>query len=370
MYEKSINFLLENAGPVIKYRLQKEVLNDLSEANEKILLKEIYKTAHFNLLKSYIKPNGYIGIGMHSWDKFKETSLQDGETAARLLSYYAIPKTNQIIVNFIHALRNDKILQNEFSYYNPEVTRFNDRFLGLRNGGGLMVLIYTMQALLGYGDDDEVIEFQNISLDSFKSILNISSINDITKYNPNKKNKYNYPYIEENTYFPCSYHLATLAYTYNWRTEKNMSIIIDAINHINKIMSEDNTLHIKIKNKYYVPLGSLNRPIKAFSLESVQHNYVMYLRILTEIAMLGVGNRVNVIRDSVVNIKEALSKDGIIKIKFGNSYNKRRYLNMLKYPTAYAEVGLEENYKNEKSLECNITFWALQFLKLVENKNR
>jgi len=368
MFEKSINFLLENAGSVIKYRLHKEILNDLSEANEKKLLKEIYETTNFKLLKSYIKPSGYIGIGMHSWDKFKETPLQDGETAARLLSYYAIPKTNPIIVNFINALRNDKILEEEFSYYNPEITRFNDRFLGLRNGGGLMVLIYTMQALLGYGDDDEVMEFQNISLESFKSILNYSSINEITKFNSNKKKKYNYPYIEEDTYIPCSYHLATLAYTHNWRTKKNITTIIDAINHINEIMNEDNLLHIKIKNRYYCPLWALIRPIKAFSLELIQHNYCMYLRLLTEIAMLGVGNRVNIIKDSVINIKEILSKDGIIKIRFDNTYNKQRYLNMLKYTTAYAEVGLEDNYKNKTSLECNLTFWALQFLKLVENK--
>lgn len=52
---------------------------------------------------------------MHSWDKFKETPLQDGEAAARLLSNYAIPKSSPIIKNFISSLRNDEILENEFS---------------------------------------------------------------------------------------------------------------------------------------------------------------------------------------------------------------------------------------------------------------
>jgi len=369
MFEKSIKFLMENAGTVIKYRLHKELLQDLSEVNEKKLLEEIYKTSHFQLIKTYIKTNGYIGIGMHSWDKFKETPLQDGETAARLLSYYAIPKTNPIIVNFIKALRDDKILQKEFSYYKPEIARFNDRFLGLHSGFSLMVLIYTMQALLGYGDDfDDVKEFQNISINAFKNILNYSSFNDVTKFNKNLKKKYNYPYIEEKTYFPCSYHLATLAYTNNWRTKKNVSVMIDAINHLCKIIHEDYNMHVKIKNNYYCPLWALTRPLKAFSLDLLPNNYVMYRRVLTEIAMLGVGGKVEIIKDSIKNIEEALSKDGIIHVKFNNSYQKQRYLKMLEYSTAYSEVGLEENYKKETALECDLTFWAIGFLKYANKK--
>ena len=48
---------------------------------------------------------------MHFWDKFKDTTLQDGEAAARLLSNYGIPKNEPIIRNFIKALRDDKILE-------------------------------------------------------------------------------------------------------------------------------------------------------------------------------------------------------------------------------------------------------------------
>lgn len=369
MSDKSIDFLLENAGTVIKYRLHKEILNDLTEAGEKKLLKDIYQTPKFKLLQSYIKPNGYIGIGMHSGDKFKETPLQDGEAAARLLSYYAVPKTNPIVKNFVKAMRSDRILEAEFSHNNPEIARFNDRFLGLRSGSSLMVLIYTMQALLGYGDDyDDVKEFQNISLNAFKNILNYSSFNDITKFNKNLKKKYNYPYIEEETYFPCSYHLATLAYTNNWRTKNNISVMIDAINHLSKLTLNEYNLYVKIKNNYYVPLWALTRPLNAFSLELLPNNYVMYRRVLTEIAMLGVGGKAEIIKDSINNVKEALSKGGIIHVMFNNSYQKQRYLKMLEYSTAYSEVGLEENYKKDTALECDLTFWAVQFLKYAENK--
>lgn len=90
---------------------------------------------------------------MHSWDNWKgqvlhETPLQDGEAAARLLSYYAIPKTHPIIEGYVKALRDEDILKEEFSYIPPEIPRFEKRYLGLNNGGGLMVLIYTCQALM------------------------------------------------------------------------------------------------------------------------------------------------------------------------------------------------------------------------------
>ena len=94
---KSIDFLLENAGPVIQYRLRKEILNVLTQSEEESLLEQIYQTPRYKELLTYIHPSGYIGIGAHSADRFKQSPLDDGEAAARLLSYYAIPKENPVV---------------------------------------------------------------------------------------------------------------------------------------------------------------------------------------------------------------------------------------------------------------------------------
>lgn len=136
-YSKSIDFLLENAGPVIQYRLRKEILGDLSKSEEEKLLGQIYELPLFKLLSTYIKPNGYIGSGMHSWDNWRgtvlhETPLQDGECAARLLSYYRIPKTHPFVQNFLSAMRDEEILKKEFSYILPEIPRYENRFEGLK----------------------------------------------------------------------------------------------------------------------------------------------------------------------------------------------------------------------------------------------
>ena len=368
-YAKSIDFLLENAGAVIRYRLRKDILKDLSDNEEVEILEQIYTTPLFRLLETYVKPNGYIGSGMHSWDHWRgknlhETPLQDGESAARLLSYYRIPKNHPIVEGFVSAMRNEEILREEFSYIPPEIVRFENRFIGINNGNCLMALINTMQAMLGYGDDyKDLQDFQQISLRGFLRVREISSLEEITKFNPAAKRKYNYPYIEAEEYFPDAYTLSMLAYTQGWRDKKNIQMLAETLNHINAIMKPDNNMHVRIKGKYIAPCFALIRPIRAFDSETM--DTIMYRRVLSEIAMLGVGEQADVIRESAANVREALDKDGILRINFAKPHNKRYAPNKIEYPAPYTDVRLEADYRNKNALLCDLTFWAIAFLYMV-----
>ncbi|BCJ97134.1 hypothetical protein [Anaerocolumna chitinilytica] len=368
---KSIDFLLENAGPVIQYRLRKEILCNLKKTEEENLLEQIYQTPNFKLLERYVKPNGYIGSGAHSWDNWRgvilhKTPLQDGEAAARLLSYFAIPKTHPVVANFVAAMRDEEIMRKEFSYIPPEVERYENRFRGIRSGFSLMILVYTMQAMLGYGDDEYVQPFQNVALEAFESILPLSSLNEITKTRQSK-GKYNYPYIEEDTSFPGQYHLEALAYTNAWRTPENIVLIANALNHYNAILQGTNLIHVKIGSKYYVPfpLNMSNSPVRPFRSDVIDN--ITYRRLLTEIAMLGVGESVGVIKDSIAGIEEAIGGDGILKMRFDLPHNKRYSPKNIEYPTPYVDVRLEPDYKRKYALECDLTFWAVQLLCLCGN---
>lgn len=370
-YSKSIDFLLENAGPVIQYRLRKEILGDLTESDEEKLLEQIYELPLFKLLTSYVKPNGYIGRGMHSWDHWRgtvlhETPLQNGECAARLLSYYRIPKTHPFVRNFVAAMRDEEILREEFSYIPPEIPRFENRFEGLNNGNALMSLFYTMQAMLGFGDDyEDLKDYQQTALKGFQRVSGISSLDEITKFDAGAKRKYNYPYIESDEYFPNVYTVAMLAYTQSWRTEDNIRMLAGAFNNINAIMNPENNIHVKFKGKYAVPCFALVRPIRAFRPDLIDS--ITYRRLLTEIAMTGVGETVDVIRESVVNVAEAIDKDGILRMNFNQPHNKRYSPKYIEYPTAYVDVRLEADYKDKKALLCDLTYWAVEFLHLAQN---
>jgi hypothetical protein len=363
---RSVDFLLDNAGPVIQYRLRKEILANLTKAEEENLLEQVYQTQYFRLLQTYIKPNGYIGSGMHSWDHWRgqtlhETPLQDGETAARLLSYYAVPKTHPAVANFVAAMRDDQTLAGEFSYNLPETARYRDRFLGMNSGFCLTLLLCAMQAMLGYGDDPEIESARGISLEAFKRMLQIHSLSDITKIRA-AQGKYHYPYLDEDTYCPSVYHLAVLAYSKAWRSPENIRMMADALNHRNAILPEKGDVQVKIHGRYYA-VGLLFRKIQPFRPEVA--SFILHRRLLTEMAMLGVGERVGVIRESSASVKEAIDADGILRMRFRSSQDKHAFIKGTAYPTAYADVRLETDKKRKYALECDLTFWAVQFLHLV-----
>ena len=366
---RSIDFLLDKAGPVIQYRLRKEILHDLSPAEEEQYLERIYRTPFFELVQSYAKPNGYIGSGMHSWDNWRgtvlhETYLQDGETAARLLSYYAVPKAHPLISNYVAAMRDDAILREEFSYIPPEIPRYNNRFVGLNSGNCLMGLLYTMQAMLGYGDDfDDLRAYQQTCLKGFTRLLECASLDDCTRFDTQAKRKNNFPYITGEDYFPNVYTLAMLAYTRSWRTPETVRMLSSALNHLNVIMKPDNNLQFKIDGKFYGPLWALVRPLRAFRVDLIDG--ILYRRILTEIAMTGAGESVDILRESAENVREALRPDGILRMDWHVPHNKGYSPKKLQYPTAYVDVKLETG-KTETAVECDLTFWAVQLLNTVE----
>lgn len=362
---KSVDFLLENAGDVIKYRLHKEILRDISPSAEETLLAKVMMTPYYKLVESYAKPNGYIGVGMHSADRFQQTRLEDGEAAARLLSYYAIPKENPLLLNFVAAMRNDEVLEREFMFYPPAFDQFKYRYDGLHSGTSMMVTVYAMQAMLGWGDDEYVKPFRDISLEAFRNILKADSIKDIAVYNEKlqKRFKTSY-YIEQDTAVPCAYHLAALAYTKSWRTPENVDMMAAAINHIcgAKLMEGVNGVPVKFHGKYGGSLWLLIYPLKPFDINTIDG--VMYRRILSEIAMLGVGTKAEVIRTSAENLKEALSDDGILRWNFTSPYQKQQF-RAQKWPTAYCDMWLEDDHKKKNALECDLTFWAVQLLNIL-----
>lgn len=367
--KNAIAFLLANAGPVIQYRLRREILHSLSASEEAALLTQIEQLPHMQLLQTYVKPNGYIGSGMHSWDNWRGqvlhgTPLQDSENAARLLSQYRIPKEHPLVSRFVSALRNEAILREEFSYIPPEKERFEKRFLGLNNANCLMALVYTVQALLGYGDDfEEVRQFQQIALKGFERILNASSFEEITRYDPASKKRYNYPFIEADDYFPNSLTLTLLAHTQSWRTPETIQMMADALNRLNAIMKPENNLHVQIGSRYIVPYAAMIRPVRAFRADLI--DTILYRRVLTEIAMLGVGEKVEVIGETLKNISEATDQNGVLHMDFSAAHNRRYSPKSLNFPGPYSDVKLESS-QSALALSCDLTFWAVELVHLTQ----
>lgn len=82
--------------------------------------------------------------------------------------------------------------------------------------------------------------------------------------------------------------------------------------------------------------------------------------------MLGAGENVGVIKQSVENIKEAMDEDGILRMNFKNKNSKSSSFKNMQYPTPYADVRLEHDYRRKYAFECDLTFWAVQLIHMCE----
>lgn len=368
--DRSIAFLTENAGPVIRLRVHRDILGDLTFTKETLLQAEIGQLPLVKLLKTYVRPSGYIGTGMHSWDNWRgqvlhHTPLEDGENAARLLSYYCFPKEHPLVSGFVAALRDESVLRETFSYIPPEKERFENRFRGLNNANCLMALIYTVQALLGFGDDyADLRAFQQIALEGFRRLLQAESLEELTHLPSGTRRRYQYPYIEEDDFFPNSLTLSMLAYTQSWRTSDTVQMMADAINHINRIMKADNNLHVRLGGRYIVPYAALVRPIRAFRPDLL--DTILYRRTLTEVAMLGVGRQAKVLYETADNIRSAMDERSVLQMCFDLPHNRRYSPKALHYPGSYTDLKLEHG-KDQRALDCDLTFWAVECLHLIEN---
>lgn len=156
-----------------------------------------------------------------------------------------------------------------------------------------------------------------------------------------------------------------MAHTQSWRNDKSVNKIIKAKNYHDEIMKDDNRMAIKISSKYYGPLWAYVAPFKAYEVNKL--GGVAQRKTLTHLAMIG-GDKIDVVRKSADAIKEVLAEDGILRIQFESSYQKRRYKEGLKYPEPYSEVALELDYKKDTAMWCDLTFWAVQLLSIIEEK--
>jgi len=232
----------------------------------------------------------------------------------------------------------------------------------VNSGSTLDVTLYTCQAILGHGDDDHpgMRAFVDTSYHAFINLLSVNSMAELTSFNPNLKRKYNYPTITPDTYFPCQYHLETLAATQSWRTPERTAKLIEAINHHDKILHPGDAFAVKLGSKQVGPGWAYMEPFHELSFPPKAPNH---RRTLTALAKIG-GERIDVVRRSAATLREMLREDGVLRTTFASAYEKRCFRGSFQPAHAYAEIGLEPSHRSDTSMWVELTFWAAEFLHL------
>ncbi len=230
--KNSIDFLMNNACPSIRFRVFKEIHNKTFDINEmayyqgQILQDEVVKG-----IIDKQQTNGWIGREFHG---------EDGvETYIRLLHEKGVSIENEAFLKALNSIRGeDTSFANSFLKVG--------RILDEKCLGGSYLLRAVLFAYAGMESETFVQEQINNSLSAFRSVLNISSFDEISEKYKDKL------VFKPGVRFPCIYDLRLLAYTHTWRTDETLSMIAASINRLVEL-SPIPYIHVKEKSQLIAP---------------------------------------------------------------------------------------------------------------------
>jgi hypothetical protein len=327
------DFLLENAGESIKYRLHSEVLGTkTSDAMMSQLQGRILAQRRVQKILSYQHADGWIGDNIHG---VIGTGLDASVFALR---DYGVDADNEGLQRAKHALLNPGV--NE-----PYRRNFpGGDLLDRDNHGGVRFFKALILARLEAEDEPLVQEQIGLALECFRSALNVNHLDDVS-VKKRIRNYENARYFIEGKTFPGFPHYAILSHTASWRTAENKRMLIEAINHTINLKPGDAVFFVKEKSRVIGTAGGWEHllPDCGFNLQGVP--FMFWLRELERFCRLGIaksvpriGSQIELVEDFVKrqNILEQLSEDQLSSLK------------------KYAR--LEVSWRKEEQILCDLYF--------------
>lgn len=352
--QKMIHFLLEKANPSIKRRIKSEILHNLTtkeaaDYQDQILQEPNIKRAFASQLE-----NGWFGYAFHGTNK-NAGQFENQETCTKYLGEKAIDKFTPELKRSMDAFIN--IPLDDVCYGTRG--RKLDEFKLAANGQNLIRCACIARA--GYDDLIDITPQIQLSLDSFKRVLEVDSILDVSRpIRAGKQRVFN-----DYEKWPCRYHLDILAHTSSWKSEENIKIVTDSIS---KLMKTDRPELIGLLASNWVgyALGSLGAfPSQGFSIKTscvspfpmanITKNPDLYnLEYIEWLAKCGVAQYIPALSEAVHDIADSIDTDGICRTPVVNA--------IFKGWGPYAGLQLEVDWKSEIRRLCDITFRALLIL--------
>jgi hypothetical protein len=351
MKERMIKFLLENANPSIKKRIKNEVLHNLRSEEAIHYQEQIMQEPIVQQVINCQNENGWIGAKLHG-----DITTQEGGT--KFLAEKALNKDTPVLKRAMDAFLN--IPLDDWCY--DTRGRIIDEFKVAGHGHNLIRC-----ACIARAEYDDVIDISpqiQLSLDSFKRVLEVDSALDISR--PIQRGKRRV--FNDNEKWPCRYHLDILAHTTSWKSKENIRIIADSIT---KMMKTDRPELFNLNPAVWVgyPLGRLGGfpsqglTIKATSLlpspMSIPNSNkpeVYLLEYLEWFARCGIIQYIPSLQDAVNDILDSVDNDGICRAPVLEGENWGPYFGMK----------LEVDWKSKIRKNCDITFRALLILHYID----
>lgn len=342
--ERMISYLLENANPSIALRVREEILGETIPAEERAhLCEEIHGEKIVQSIAECQKESGWLGNGYHGSNS-NAGRYENQEVGTKYLAEKGLGKNDPVLRRAMLAYRD---LPFDDPCYRHSVNYF-DVFRNAANGGNLFRCACIARA--GYADDIDIEPQIQLSLDSFKRVLEVDSILDITR--PMKNGTVRV--FNDPEKWPCHYHLDILAHTDSWRTPENIDMLAESVK---KMMKTDRPEliglgaaswfgHITSTCGCFPSQGlDVKRRENGKEVYDIEH-FIWFVRC-------GLVPKIQRLADEAGEIAKAVNQDGVAEIPIGPSFRAW---------CPYFGQSLETDWKFRKKRNSDITFRALEVL--------
>lgn len=342
---RMLAFLLNHAGPSIQYRVKKEILGCITDEEERELQEEIMAEPISVLIANCQKENGWLGNGFHGPNK-NAGPFENQECGVKYLAEKGVRKDHVVLQKamdaFITVPLSDLCYRTKGKVY--------DEFKYAANGQNLIRCACIARA--GYDDIIDIKPQIQLSLDSFRRVLEVDSVIDISR----KIKSCKYRLFNNNEKWPCRYHFDILAHTDSWKSEENIQILAKSFE---KLMRTDRPEIKGVGAISWVghPLGTLGGFTEGYAIRYEKNGVsVVNLEAVEWLVRCGVHRYLPAVQKEVEAIKHSIDEDGICRIAADEEE--------LHGISTYSGLQIEKDWKSVTSKLCDITFRALLILYL------
>lgn len=345
--KKMIDFLLNNAGASIRYRVKREILGNITDEEENKLQEEIMAEPISVLIANCQKENGWIGNGFHGPNK-DAGPYENQECGTKYLAEKGVRKNNHVLQKAMDAFMTVPL--SNLCYRTKG--KVYDEFKFAANGQNLIRCACIARA--GYDDLIDIQPQIQLSLDSFRRVLEVDSIIDVSR----KIKSCTYRLFNNYEKWPCRYHFDILAHTNSWKNKENCEMLARSFE---KLMRTDRPDLISMGAISWVghPLGTLGCFSEGYAIRYEKNGVsVVNLEAIEWLVRCGVHHYLPALQKEIETIRNSIDEEGICRIAVDEEH--------LRGISTYSGLQIEKDWKSETRKLCDITFRALLILHYSE----
>lgn len=329
-----LDFLLENGGSSVKYRTRRDILKDDVHSDEmNFIQKEILCKYQVRKLLDNQHEDGWIGNELHGGR---------GKGIDSSISYLVnrgVEKDHPAMKKAVAALLSvgeDKTYRTTFR---------GGSALDEGGRGGNEAVKAGVLAELG-AEDNEIVQSQiSISLQYLQDSLSYKTFDDFSIVNRKGTR-----YYTQDAHFPGANHLNLLSITERWRSPENFELLKRSLCHCMKIMMKTNDNITFKTGSHFVGPFNFNWKVADFDITDIQQDsyaLVWWLRSLYKLSQIGVICDVPELKTAYDYLYQLFITQDIIHLQTDLSLKRFRDI-----------FSIEDSWKNENSMNCDIMFWC------------